>query len=64
MAEAAGSRPRNRIATEDWEKVQLSRGISADNDYSTVHEEGLSTGVRVRGMHSISKGNVSCVINS
>lgn len=52
MADTAETRQRNGIASEDWQGVQLGPRISANNDYSTVHEEGLSTGVRVRGMHS------------
>ncbi|KAJ6025255.1 UDP-glucosesterol transferase [Penicillium canescens] len=38
----------NTISAGDWQGEQLSSKASTNNDFSTVREQGLSTGVRVK----------------
>jgi hypothetical protein len=51
MAVMAEPQRQNTISAGDWQGEQLSAKASANNDFSTVREQGLSTGVRVKGMY-------------
>lgn len=53
MAAIAEPRHQNGITADDWQGEQLGPRVSAKEGYSNVREQGLSTGVCVKGVFPV-----------